>query len=188
MGQVTIQGQVYEIYGEHKGADSADVYFKGSASASLWAAIDSTSQKRLLVETARVFDRQNWKGTITDPTTPQPLAHPRIGLIDREGQAVDQNTIAPDVITGSYEYALEGDANPALFGQASTGDNNKRLKAGSVEIEKFRPTRGVRFPTKVQELVSPFLDIGDRFPGIASGTDGVPAFDENTAGLWTGYA
>lgn len=180
MGNVVISGVTYPIYGEHTtGSDSAKVYFKAATHADAWFAADGATQKKALVTTARAFDRQTWQGAETAP--PQDLAHPRSGMVDRYGNAVADDVIHPNIILGSYEYALDLINKEKLQDDSSSGSNTKRLKAGSVEIERFKAEKGPRFTTRVNELVGEFLaSAGAAAVGLATGTGGEPLVDAET--------
>jgi len=182
MGQVTISAVVYEIYGEHTGAGSADQYLDASlVYNAIWNAASADDQKRALVTVAREFNRQAWQG---EPTTPypsvQPLAWPRSGVVDRNGNPVNSATIPQAIIDGSYELAGAILADVAVASASSAGNSVKRLKAGSAEIEFFRPQSGGRFPTSVQELVGEFLAGGGATSTLevaeVSGMDETSAF------------
>lgn len=184
MGNVVISGVTYPIYGEHttpdatlpEGLRSAKQYFKAASHASAWFDADGATQKNALVTTARTFDRQTWQGAETAP--PQDLAHPRSGMTDRYGEAVDPDEIHLNIILGSYEYALDLINKANLQDDKSSGSNTKRLKAGSVEIERFKAEKGPRFTTRVNELVGEFLiSATAAVVGLATGTCGEPLVD-----------
>jgi len=106
---------------------------------------------------------------------------PRDGLVDCDGDEVDSTTYPTDLKAGQFElaYALSQDAS---IEQASgTGSNVKRLKAGSAEIEYFRPESDAqRFPTQVQEYLACFLSTvaGGRLAlGFHSGAGVVSNFE-----------
>lgn len=88
----------------------------------------------------------------------QALAFPRSGLTDREGETVDALSVPQVVKDATCELAYEISQDPSLETSRNQDDNTKRLKAGSVELENFRPqmNRG-RFPFPVTELVGLFL-------------------------------
>jgi len=184
MGIVTIDAIDYPVYGSHLAADinypvglqSADQYFKAATHAAGWTDATVDEQKAALATTARVFNRQTWQGAETDP--PQDLAHPRSGMTDRYGDAVDEDAIHVNVIVGSWEYALDLLNKAKLQDDASSGSNAKKLKAGSAEIERFKAVKGHRFTTRVHELVGEFLASATAaVVGLATGTDGEAMVD-----------
>lgn len=189
MGTVAIGGVTFNIFGDHKGTGSADEYFKASVNASEWSAASQANQKKAMVSTARTFNQQRWKGTKTDLVTPQPLAWPRTGVTDKDGQAVSDSVTPTDIIEGSYEYALYLLKNPSAQDLANTDENIKRLKAGSVELERFKPISGPRFPNKVQELVGFYLAGSGVSSGAeAFGTDGESIYSDELYPLSEGFA
>jgi hypothetical protein len=107
----------------------------------------------------------------------QVLHFPASGLVNRYGDALDATTYPTDVKLAEFELAYELLKNPSLETSIGTGNEKKRLKAGSAEIEYFRPTIGTRFPSIIQELLGPFLaGAGTLGAPFVSGTDVVSAF------------
>jgi hypothetical protein len=175
MGTVNIGGTQFEIYGAFV---DANTYFLANSNAAAWRDADGLTRNRALVTSARSFDRQSWVGDMVDPTTPQPLAWPRTGVTDRNGQAA---TFPQDVIEGSWEWALEIIKNPAVA-NSTPGSNTKRTRTKDkvdvieveAEIEFFKSTlgRGARFSTAVMELVGLFLSSSQGTTlAFVSGTD-----------------
>ncbi len=116
-------------------------------------------------------------------TTTQDVAWPRTSVTDRYGDAVDETTIPQGVKDAQAELAYELSQDVALESQTSASDNNKRVKAGSVEVEKFRPVSGARFPHVVQEYLGEFLEsaaISGLTGPYASGTDAESSFTDLT--------
>jgi hypothetical protein len=181
-GSVSIGGASFPIYGLE--AD-ANTYFKAHADAAAWAAADSNTKRQAHVTAARSFDRQGWVGTPTDLVTPQGLAWPRIGVTDRNGQAVPDAVIPQDIAEGAWEWALAIVKDPTVTG-ATPGTNTKRTRTSEQvdvikvesELELFRPTIGhtARFPTAVQELVGWALDGGTAVGVYTSGTGVTSSF------------
>ena len=96
MGQITIAGVEYEIYGTLNGANA---YFKAAAHGAPWFAVAGSIRSQYLVTETRVLERTGWQGAPTDTVTPVPpatlplsageqaLQWPRTGLVDRNGVA-----------------------------------------------------------------------------------------------------
>lgn len=162
MGTVVIAAVTYNVYGEHAGAGSCDQYLDASlVYNTVWNAASSDDQKRAMVTVARELNRQIWQGTPTQAyPSVQPLVWPRTGVVDRNGAPVGSATIPQVIIDGSYELVGAVVADIAVASAANAGNSVKRMKAGSAEIEFFRPIAGGRFPTSVQELVAEFLASG----------------------------
>lgn len=182
MGTVTIGGTSYEIYDTSTAANN---YLKAHSNGAAWVAADTATKNKALVTAARSFDRQLWVGAMTDPVTPQPLAWPRTGIVDRNGQAVADSVIPQDVLEGNWEWALDIVQDASVAG-ASPGTNTKstrsREKVDVIEVEtetvQFKPTIGetARFPVAVMELIGAFLAGSDATLALASGTDEVSQF------------
>jgi len=188
VGQVTIQGTDYDIYGTH--AD-AKVYFNAYSGTSSFLAAANQEQLKLLVTATRMMDRQPWQGLPTDQTTPQPLEWPRTGVIDRNGAAVDDSEPPDKIEWGTYELAEAIAADSTVQTTSNSGTNVKRdklrQKVGDLEeeteTEYFKGTASgssaaPRFPTIVNELVREYLQSGAGLIGIyGSGTDLDSYFD-----------
>lgn len=186
MGTVTIGGETYDIYGEQ--AD-AIVYFGASLHAAEFNDATADDQARALVTASRKFDRQSWKGIVTDLVTPQPLAWPRKNIVDKNGEAVADSVIPDDIIAGCWEYALQNLKDSDVQDQVDTSENLKRVKAGSVEIERFRPVSGPKFGSIVTELIGFYLAGADTSgAGLATGTDGTSIYDDELYPLSDGFA
>lgn len=120
--------------------------------------------------------------------TEQALSFPRTGLTDLDGSAVDSDTVPEAVRSAQIELAYLISVDSTIEGSSGTSDNNKRLKAGSVEIERFRPVEGPRFPNIVFELLRSFLSgLGLGAGATAFGTDGETTFEDDY-GLNQGFA
>ena len=118
MPVVDIGGTDYEVYDEQADVTS---YLAASIGASLWAALPATTgQRQCMVSAARMFDRTIWDGDKTSDV--QPIAHPRTGLTDRDGDAVSSVVIHPDVLAAFAELCeeLAGDAD-TVQDSATTG-------------------------------------------------------------------
>jgi hypothetical protein len=143
--------------------------------------MDATTdqQKQSLISSTRMIDRQRWAGTqVVYPYSE--LAWPRSGVTDKYGNAVASDALPDDLTTGFYELALSLLEDEAIQDTPAGGSNTRRVKAGSVEVEFFRPTLGAlgRFPQVVQELLSQFLaGASSAVGGIVSGDDRVSYFD-----------
>jgi hypothetical protein len=146
----------------------ADEYLAGDFAAAAWRAesVVDNDRARALVTATRLLDRLNWDGEKTDPD--QLHAWPRTGFTD-----LDEDIVPQPIIDASILLAREIQAGSAVDGQATTGSNVRRQRAGSVEIEYFNPnllSDAARLPVAVEELVSRFL-AGAAFGPVAFGTD-----------------
>jgi len=170
MGTVSAGGKTFTIYGEitsDAGATvSASTYFAGSLNATAWDAASLTDQSKALIAATRIFDKQLWVGSMTDPTTPQALAWPRTGVPTCDGIVASASVIPERVIFGAYELAGAILTTAAVQTDANTGSNTRRVlarkKVGDLETEDeteyFSATNSgqnaaTRFPTEVQEYI-----------------------------------
>lgn len=108
---------------------------------------------------------------------------------------IDVINISAHLANATMELALQMALDPSVITQSNTGSDNKRVKAGSVEVEFFRSrTSSSRFPSVVMNL----LIAGDCLDSSTSGgSGGAEAFgtsEESTFtnrdeyGLTDGYA
>jgi len=138
---------------------TADTYFEVRLGAASWTAATTDQKGQALISATRMIDRQMWQGAVYDAATPQPLQWPRTGVVDKYGTAVATTTLPGDLVLGCMELALallEDESNQDAY---EGGSNVRRVKAGSVEVELFRPTLGLqgRFTTIVTELLGQFM-------------------------------
>ena len=180
---VAIKGTTFTVYGSQDGIDD---YMNGHSDSSLWTAATTETKNRARVTAARSFDRQNWVGVPTDPTTPQALQWPRDGVVDAFGQP--SNGVTPDAIEeGNWEWALLIVKNGGVAG-ATPGTNTKRTRSVKTvdvitveaELELFKSTIGkvTRFPTAVHELVGIYLSGGNVPLSFGSGLTEVSVFTD----------
>lgn len=169
---------------------NATTYFSGRLGADAWTDATTDQKGQALITATRMIDRQRWAGTQVDYDNSD-LAWPRSGVTDRYGNSVASDAIPEDLMIGFYELALSLLEDESVQDTPAGGSNTKRVKAGSVEVEFFRPTLGVlgRFPQVVQELLAQFLaGANSNTGGLVSGDDRVSYFDvtddiDNTFGV-----
>ena len=178
MGQITISGTVFDVYGTEAGA--AD-YFKGTLASSAWSDASSGDKKKSQISAARWLDRQSWVGEKTSDA--QPLAWPRTGV-----EGFDDATTPDEVIDAEYELILILLNDPTADTKANTSQNTKRVKAGSAEVEFFGQVDGSSVPTIAHDLIKQWLTSGASTPvGLASGTEEATAFCPDDNKLTRGY-
>ena len=155
MVSVTIGSATYEAYANQTTADTflaADLRLNP-----IWTLLSADDKGRALVTATRVLDRQDWLGEPTNPGT-QPLAWPRTGVTDEDGNTIDSATIPQAVIDASVFLAALVADNPALAEAENTGSNVEEVQADTVRVRFFRPQAGQRFPIMLHELIGPFLE------------------------------
>lgn len=160
--------------------DNATSYLEGSLDFPLWEALSNTSKDQALVMAARMIERQTWLGTKTSDD--QALSFPRVGLVDKEGNALSEVQVPQEVIDGQCELALALAKDSSIVESKNSGSNVRKVQAGSASVEYFRPQSGGRFPTIAQELLSLFLSssASGLLEPYASGTEVESNFTNNS--------
>lgn len=135
MGSLTLGGNSYSIYGTEAGADA----YLAAKLGSVWAAQTATAKQQSLVSATRLIHNYILAVTGTD---------------------IDPLTNADsELASADYELAYALIVTPAIEGMISAAGNQKRVKAGSAEIEYFRPVAGGRFPVTVQGFLNAWLAV-----------------------------
>lgn len=179
MGTVSINGNSYPIHGTLGGAQQyleASIGSHADAWRALVAAGNDDQQGRLLVAATRVLYTLNWQGTPT--VANQKTAFPRDGVED-----VADGTTPDDVVSAEYELAALAAANPSVLSAMSTGSNVKKMTAGPVDIEYFRPTdvleTALPLPKAVYDLIAKYFK--QTSDGSLAAAYGVDPCDESAA-------
>lgn len=146
-------------------------YLGGSLTdqAAAFAAAATANQQKSIVEATRVLQRQSW--TTTD------------GVSTAIANAADSDLpqAIKDATAELAAYIANGELD--FITNASTENTQKRIKAGSVELENFRKigvgSSGYRFPLNAFELVRPYLAGTTAAANLASssGTSRTSEFD-----------
>lgn len=166
MATVIIDGVTYETYAD---VATADNYLAADFSLnSVWTALTTDQKGQALVTSTRIINRQNWQGE-PNPAPGSILVWPRTGVKFADGTAVPSDSIPQQIIDGSILLAALIAQTPQIAGQANTGSNIESVRAGSVQVDFFRPTTGTQFPTQVQQLWGQFLESGSQ-SSIGSGS------------------
>ncbi len=167
----------------------ADTYFEHSINGEDWASLGDGDKIRALASATRMFQRTKWQGDPTDVPPTQPLAFPRTGLVDREGNAIADDVVPQDIKDGEAELALALNLDPTVQDELSSGSNIKRVKADVVEVAFFKQVPGGRYPTVVQEYIQPYTDGSSDVTGSESfGTDRETAIEDDQFGLTRGFS
>jgi hypothetical protein len=150
---------------------NVEAYLAGSATdqATAFSAAVELAQQKAIIEATRVLQRQSW--TATD------------GVATAVADAADSDLPQgiKDATAELAAYIANGELD--FITNASTESTQKRIKAGSVELENFRSigvgSSGYRFPLNVFELVRPYLSSTTAASNLASssGTSRTSQFD-----------
>lgn len=170
MPTVTINGTAREVY---VSLADAELYLEASPRFTAWGVLTAERKAQWIVEATRMFERCTWTGDRA--ATAQPLAWPRSGVTDRDGEDVVDDAIPTFMEDGCAELAATLAEDAAVVTAGSTASNVKSVNAKGVAVEFFAPDSGTRFPTVVQELVgfylaAPASESGGVVGAIATGT------------------
>lgn len=174
---LSIDGVTYDVY---KSVSDTDDYLGGRLGASAWTGeSDADVKARALVTATRMLDRQKWAGA--QNSSSQPLAFPRSGLTDREGESIAASTVPPDIETAQMELALALLQDESLQDRARGGSGREKrsIRTSDAAVEFWRPRdSGDAFPPIVQQLVGHYLWASNNAPtGAVFGDDVTSAFD-----------
>lgn len=176
MGQVTISGSVFDVYSETADAISdAKIYLLAKSGSDAWTDAEKTDHQAALVSATRWVIRALAARGVAEASIPDPATTP-----------ADQF-----LYEATYESAFVLISDPTAIDQKNQGDNKKRLRAGSAEIEFFRPQSGGILPATAQSLILRYIDslgLVTAFGALASGTDGESEFcDQDRYGRQEGF-
>lgn len=178
MGQVTISGTDYDVYGTTAGLKS---YMAANINSAAYDDASSTDRKKAHVSATRWLDRANWQGAMTDLVTPQPLEFPRTGLTDKDGNEVASDAVPDEVDEACYELVIYLLDDATITQSPDQGSNVKNVQAGSAQVEFFKGTQGKfpRFPIEAHELIRYFLEGASGIsPPYAPGASVESQFDD----------
>lgn len=162
---VTIgSGTTYPVYAN---LSDASTYLLASITdeAAAFRAADADTQGRSLVSATRWLDEADWLGSKADDT--QALDWPRSDI-----EGVDSTSIPAALVAATAELAAYLVADPS-FRTTMKAPLARRLRAGSADIDFFRPTEvfiSTLFPPNVMSLIKQWL--GGSSPSSSVVTDG----------------
>jgi hypothetical protein len=189
---LTISGNEYTAYASVAEADAflAVDPVRGPAWAALTPLPDAVTRKSiLLVAATRRLDQLRWAGQKTGGAT-QETEWPRTGVSYPDGTAVPDDDVPLAVEQACCLLAGTINITATTANAGSSGSNIKRVKAGSAEVEFFKPIDGVDLQDETAfNLIKAFLagvdGVGASF---VSGTGETSSFnDVNWPGLSEGY-
>lgn len=111
---------------------TADAYFDDNLQFASWDALDSNVKSRALVTAS---------GQISQIVK------------DEYNLPIATGDITEPLENATAELALYLQLNQSAITAGNTGSNQKRVKAGSVEVESFRPVKGQRFSAHVMNIL-----------------------------------
>jgi len=107
-----------------------------------WEALSTDEKGKRLVAATRRLNMLNWQGSKTGGDDAQTNAFPRTGLTYPDGSAVSTSEVPQEIEDACILLAGTIAISAAKAQAGTSGNEKKRLKAGSAEIEYFRPTKG----------------------------------------------
>lgn len=154
-----------------------------------WALLSVDEKGAFLVSGTRRLNPLSWEGTKTNGEGTQVDAFPRTGVTYDDGTEVSTTEVPVEVENATILTAGSTAIDPTVSGAGTSGSNNKKLKAGSAEIEYFRAEKGKPLQDEMAwDLIKQFMDIGlSANTGMyAPGTSdecGVSSFDNDQMGF-----
>lgn len=140
MGEVTVSAVTVTTFGDVAGGDT---YFATMLASTAWTgAATDTKGQGLATATRYLLDVG-----VYDPDT---------GLAVTP--SADDTGVPEGLIEGTYELARAMIADPAILDKIDSSTNQKRVKAGSAEVEFFRPVEGGLFPARVQRAIGIYIN------------------------------
>ncbi len=95
-------------------------YHDDSLHGAPWRGLSSDDKERAAITATRMLDRERWRGAQTSSS--QDLAFLRTDITNREGTAVADTVIPPELLAAHSELCNELAVNPGVQ-TGSTGDN-----------------------------------------------------------------
>lgn len=185
---ITVSGVVYVAYASEAEAEAymaVDPVRKDA-----WDVLTSDQKKVNIISATKRLDLLTWTGEKTSGAS-QVNAWPRTGVVYSDGTAVSTSEVPREVqdATCSLAGSITIDASTSEAG--TSGTNTKRVKAGSAEVEFFRPDSGKALQDETAfTLITIFLSgpaSGDT-GNFASGTGCESSFNDATfPGLTQGF-
>lgn len=130
----------------------AIAYFADYLNGSAFTGATGTNQDNALILATTDINRENYKGTNNSEV--DGFKWPRSGVTDPEGNELDDSVVPRFIEEAVMELALIYLQQSAAQKATETATNIRRVVAGPVEVQFFRPTLSERFPARVQKLLA----------------------------------
>ena len=159
-----------------------------------WGTLTVDEKGAKLVAATRRLDLLKWKGAKTGDDATQLNQWPRTGLVYPDGSNVSTTEVPDQIANATIILAGSIAINAAASTAGSSASNKKKVVAGPVQLEFFRPTAGKPLQDETAfELVAFFFLAGGSAVGVggyASGCDQSSSFaaDQMGYGLTEGYS
>ena len=187
---ITIGANDYIAYAS---VAEADIYLAvDPVRSAAWTALTPDQKGINLIAATRRLDQLPWVGEKTGGAA-QVNAWPRTGVSYPDGTAVSTTDVPTEVEQATIIIAGDITLSSTAAETSTPGSNIKRTKAGSAEVEFFRPTSGTLLPNLAAfNLVKAFLSANSSsLFGLSSGStdSSVSSFsDANKYGRVEGFS
>ena len=150
MATITIGSVDYDVYTTVATADeylAADIEL-----GSTWSSATEATKQQALVSATRYIDRQQWSGQKT--VSSQALDWPRTGATGATDGVIPQEILDASIVLAGM-FVVDSTTQST----ADQSQTQKRVKAGSAEVEFFFKSRrnSTKFPARVNDLIAEFL-------------------------------
>lgn len=136
-------------------AAEGDTFFVTYLNASAWTGAVTATKESALVLATRDLNAEEYVGT--NNTLVPGFKWARSGVVDLEGNAIDEDSIPSFITEATFELALVYLQSASVQTGSTALSNIKRVVAGSVQVEFFLPQSVEPFPPRVQRLLAPYL-------------------------------
>lgn len=147
-----------------------------------WSALTADQKGLYLVSATRRLDLLNWAGQKTGSYSTQVNAWPRTNVQYADGSSVSTTEVPQEVEDATILLAGSILLDSTAAAAGTSGSNVKRQKAGSVEIERFRPTTGKALQDETAyALIAQFFTggVSSTVGAFASGSDQSSSFSDD---------
>ena len=169
MGEISISGNTFSVYSEtNDPLADAKAYLLGKVGGERWIDAEKIVKQRSLISATRWVIRALAARGLDDSDIPDPADTPANQFLQE----------------ATYEAAYALVITPTALDSVDQRDNKKRVKAGSAEIEFFRPQSGAILPPTAQALLLRYINslgVSTNIGPVASGTDGKSEFEDQDA-------
>ena len=133
-----------------------------------WDAASADMRKRAIITATRLIDQRiEWSGHATDTT--QALAWPRVGMVNRNYVAIDEDVVPTDLKNATADFARIMLEHDYTADNAAGRDGLSRVKAGPVEIDyRDAGLAGKMIPDSVWSMLEIWGQVRERSSGMAT--------------------
>ncbi len=175
IGTITINAIVYTVYASRA---EVNAYLNvDQVRNTAWNALTDSDEVRgpFIVAATRRLDLLTWVGEKTGGSA-QENQWPRTNVPLKDGTTQSDSEVPQEVENATALLAGSINLEETTAEAGTSGSNIERVKAGSAEVEFFRPVEGGQLQDQTAfTLVKCFVE-GSALSGKATGTDGESSF------------